>query len=529
MSLTFRLSWPVSGTKGGEGHKVLIKTKDGHFEFICTVREVIEFGASLMTNDPDHSRRLSMFKGVVIQDTEKVSTVYKPLDQFASSYYFSLGGLAPKDGVFEVEIMLTNQTAIMVQTNPAHHCESLLERLLQDSASHDVFFEFEVTEDASTMNTVTRWLTPRSEEKQSSDESDTEAGNGSSADGKQTKAGGQKDSGKNKGFSTPKATQSVMPVLESTEDVSNPTIKGKQVSRTVTVGAHVSVLSQYKYFKSTYFSPSIDRSVEKMAIKISDEEVAVFRLLLQFLYLGQLKPHMTPLFVTRDILAQGSRGVPTWEDVFLAAHRYEVPKLAVLAADKIVASLDSEWAIPFLFRTGYKFASLRHDVIQFVVANNMPQVVQKELQQSYLAHPECSAIFGEIMAEMWNVLSRMNTSPLTAVNGRVFGTAPSTTPSTIAATAASPATTGPVQFTLGASATPSSMFFAGTATTTSTAGSPFRAPATSTVPSLPFFSPVTSAPLSSTGVATTATVGSSSTLLTTPVPSATPSTPQTRV
>ncbi|KAF9299745.1 hypothetical protein BGZ74_008684 [Mortierella antarctica] len=529
MSLTFRLSWPVSGTKGGEGHKVLIKTKDGNFEFVCTVREVIGLNISLTANNPDHFRRLGMFKGAVIQDMQKASTVYAPLSQlpftYTLSYYFQLGGLTPKDNVYEADITLTNQTATTLQTNPAYHCETLLELLLQDSASHDVFFEFEVTEDASTLNTVTRWLTPRSEEKQSSDESDTEASDGSSAGGEQTKAGGQKDTGKGKGFSSSKVAQSVMPALESTENVSNPTIKGKQVSRTVTVGAHVSVLSQYKYFKSTYFSPSIDRSVEKKVIKILEEEVAVFRLLLQFLYLGQLKPHTSPLFVTRDILAQDSRGVPTWEDVFLTAHRHEVPGLAVLAAEKIVANLDSQWAIPFLFRTGYKFANLRHDVIRFVVANNMPQVVQKELQQTYLAHPGCSAIFGEIMAEMWNVLNRASASPLAAGSGPTFGAVPSTTPSTVAATAVSPATTGRVHFASGAPVTPSSMFFAGTATTTSTAGSPFKAPATNAAPSLPIFNPVTSVSLSSIGVAPIATAGSSSTVLASPVLFATPSTP----
>ncbi|KAG0034390.1 hypothetical protein BGZ81_004871 [Podila clonocystis] len=139
-----------------------------------------------------------------------------------------------------------------------------------------------------------------------------------------------------------------------------------------------------------------------MLIKILEDEVTLFRLLLQFLYLGQLKPHTSPLFVAQNILAQNSRGVPTWEDVFLTAHRYEVLELAALAANKIVANLDSKWAIPFLFRTGCKFANLRHDVIQFVVANNMPQVVQKEVQQTYLTHPECRTIFGEIMTELWN-------------------------------------------------------------------------------------------------------------------------------
>ncbi|KAG0342230.1 hypothetical protein BG000_006149 [Podila horticola] len=397
LSLTFRLIWPVSATKGDEGHKVLIKTKDGSFEFICTVREVFRLVLGFTADDPDQFRRLGMFKGAVIQDMQKVSTVYTPLTQIGFTYTLSVPFrkefLVLKDGVYEVEITLTNQTTTIVQTNPAYHCETLLERLLQDSASHDVFFEFEVTEDASSLSTLTKWLLPRSEEKQSSEESDTETD-------EKTAVGGQKDASKGKDVSSSKASQSAMPALDSIENVSNPTIKGKQFSRTVTVGAHSSVLSQYKYFQSTYFSPAIDRSAEKTVIKMLEDEVAVFRLLLQFLYLGQLKPRTVPLFVTRDTI--DSVGVPTWEDVFLTAHRYEVPELAALAADKIVANLDRKWAIHFLFRTGYKFANLRHNVIHFVVANNMPQVVQKELQQTYLTHPECSAVFGEIMTELWN-------------------------------------------------------------------------------------------------------------------------------
>ncbi|KAF9326868.1 hypothetical protein BG006_009746, partial [Podila minutissima] len=66
----------------------------------------------------------------------------------------------------------------------------------------------------------------------------------------------------------------------------------------------------------------------------------------------------------------------------------------------------------------------------------MPPVVQKELQQTYLAHPKCSAVFDEIMAEMWNVLTRASASPLAAGSGPTFGAVSSTTPSTIAATSA---------------------------------------------------------------------------------------------
>lgn len=68
---------------------MLIKTKDGNFEFICTVREVFRLVLGFTADDPDQFRRLGMFKGAVIQDVQKVSTVYTPLTQIGFTYTLS--------------------------------------------------------------------------------------------------------------------------------------------------------------------------------------------------------------------------------------------------------------------------------------------------------------------------------------------------------------------------------------------------------------------------------------------------------
>ncbi|KAF9212361.1 hypothetical protein BGZ59_006851 [Podila verticillata] len=538
LSLTFRIAWPDSAASKEQCHEALIKSKDGNLSFICTVHELFGFNFFLTATTVEQFNRLGMFKGAVIQDMQRTWTVYAALTQpLGSSLQYRMSvfpkeSMVAKDGVYEVQIMLTNQPAAMVQSDPAYHCETLLERLLQDSASHDVFFEFEVTEDASAMNSITNWSLPRSKQKQPSDDVDLaeekpsggwdmESDDGSGAAKKQTVSGGQDSKGKDKVASSLTPAESSMPALENTENDLNPTIKDNQVSRTVTVGAHLSVLSQYKYFEST-FSPIMDRSAGKAVIRMTKDEPAVFRLLLQFLYLGQLKPRTSPLFVTRDILAQDSRGVPTWEDMLLIAHRYEVPELAALAADKIAANLDGKWAIPFLFRTGHKFSILRQDVIRFVVANNMPLVVQKAIQQTYLTHPECSAIFGEIMAELWSLHTQAAPPPLES--GATFGAKPfssSTYTTSMAASAASggpipscinlPTSTPSTAATVSSPTTNSRPLFSipKTTTTTTTSTTPLVTNGLLGSSSLGFESPfksakitLTSTPMFSTGLAT---------------------------
>ncbi|KAK3838846.1 MAG: hypothetical protein J3R72DRAFT_525558 [Linnemannia gamsii] len=174
-------------------------------------------------------------------------------------------------------------------------------------------------------------------------------------------------------------------------------------SRTATVetlGAHKIVLSQYEYFKTMFSSSFAEGGPGVKRIKIKDSDIHCFRLLIQFLYLGRLRTWNAPTVLTQDCVTL--RHQPSWEDVYLIADRYNIPDLKVMAGTRIAQGLCSEWAVPFLFRTGYLFEEMRHALIKYVVKNNMDEISHKKTQEIYFAHPECTAIFGEIIAELWS-------------------------------------------------------------------------------------------------------------------------------
>lgn len=166
-----------------------------------------------------------------------------------------------------------------------------------------------------------------------------------------------------------------------------------------TQGAHKIVLSQFEYFKTMFSSSFAEGGPGVKRIKIKDSDIHCFRLLIQFLYLGRLRPWNAPTVLTQD--CPTVKHQPTWEDVYLIADRYSIAELKEMAGSRIIQGLSSEWAVPFLFRTGYLFEEMRHALIKYVVKNNMDEISHKKTQEAYFAHPECTALFGEIIAELW--------------------------------------------------------------------------------------------------------------------------------
>ncbi|KAF9100419.1 hypothetical protein BGX29_006611 [Mortierella sp. GBA35] len=171
-------------------------------------------------------------------------------------------------------------------------------------------------------------------------------------------------------------------------------------ARMETLGAHKIVLSQYEYFKTMFSSSFAEGGPGIKRIKIKDSDIHCFQLLIQFLYLGRLRSWNAPTVLTQDSMTQ--RHQPSWEDVYLIADRYNIPDLKDMAGTRIVHGLCSEWAVPFLFRTGYLFEDMRQALVKFVVKNNMDEISHKKTQEAYFSHPECTAIFGEIIAELWS-------------------------------------------------------------------------------------------------------------------------------
>ena len=181
------------------------------------------------------------------------------------------------------------------------------------------------------------------------------------------------------------------PNLHGTSSLDIPT-------RTETVSAHKIVLCHFDYFKTMFSGPFAEGGPGVKRIKIRDTDVCCFRLLIEFLYLGQLRLSSAPVVLTED---KAEDHVPTWEDVYLISDRYNIPELRRMALTRILSGLESSWAIPFLFRTAYLFEEMRLPVIKFVVRNSVSSIVDKNLQKTYYDHPECSSIFGEIITELW--------------------------------------------------------------------------------------------------------------------------------
>ncbi|KAG0279906.1 hypothetical protein BGZ96_001773 [Linnemannia gamsii] len=180
----------------------------------------------------------------------------------------------------------------------------------------------------------------------------------------------------------------------------NPPTTIKSMTSTVeTLGAHKIVLSQYAYFKTMFSSSFAEGGPGVKRIKIKHSDIHCFRLLIQFLYLGRLRTWNAPTVLTQDCATLKHQ--PSWEDVYMIADRYSIVELKDMAGTRIIQGLSSEWAVPFLFRTGYLFEEMRQALIKYVVKNNMDEISHKKTQETYFAHPECTAIFGEIIAELW--------------------------------------------------------------------------------------------------------------------------------
>ncbi|KAG0321593.1 hypothetical protein BGZ99_003808 [Dissophora globulifera] len=199
--------------------------------------------------------------------------------------------------------------------------------------------------------------------------------------------------GVNEGSSTPATVATAAAITTATI----PT------TRTESVGAHKLVLAGSNYFKTMFSSSFAEGGPGVKRVIIKDTDIHCFRLLIEFLYLGRLRASTYPKILTED---QAVDELPTWEDVYLVADRYDVPALRQMAVVRLLAGLDGSWAVSFLFRTAYLFEDLRPRLIRYVAQHCMAKIVDKKLQKQYFDHPECSSIFGEIMSELWSSVSR---------------------------------------------------------------------------------------------------------------------------
>lgn len=369
------------------------------------------------------------------------------------------------EGRYCIDVLLSSEkTGIKfnptTSTTYTDHCDSILGKMLDDPSSYDVFFEFDPPEsyaesevefersdsetgsidrieaedegyqqddsgDLGVLEMTKLTITNKSETIEDTNGSsstsllDTES-SGQPAD--DVDLGQDRDRGGDQGLRWPldkvelhddgsyvdafdaKVMARVKKAYTALGNMSNvlttpSTTTKSRTSIVETQGAHKIVLSQYEYFKTMFSSSFAEGGPGVKRIRIKDSDIHCFRLLIQFLYLGRLRPWNAPTVLTQD--CSTGKHQPTWEDVYLIADRYSIAELKEMAGSRIIQGLSSAWAVPFLFRTGYLFEEMRHALIKYVVKNNMDEISHKHTQEAYFAHPECTAIFGEIIAELW--------------------------------------------------------------------------------------------------------------------------------
>ncbi|KAF9370663.1 hypothetical protein CPB97_002566 [Podila verticillata] len=169
----------------------------------------------------------------------------------------------------------------------------------------------------------------------------------------------------------------------------------KTQHQAVSLKAHKLVLSQWPYFKAMFEGGFAESKPGEHQISIQDTRLKTFRLLLRFSYTGQLLDNQGPSIMYSNELEVSED--TSMEDLFLAADRYNVQELREHTAKPLLDNLDAENAVPFLFRTAYKFPELRKPVMQFVVKSCGSVISKKGIRDTYKEHPDVFDILVDLI------------------------------------------------------------------------------------------------------------------------------------
>ncbi|KAF9301601.1 hypothetical protein BGZ74_006512 [Mortierella antarctica] len=265
-----------------------------------------------------------------------------------------------KDGFYELLFTLSDQplsTATTAQTSEPTSTkpsigDSLLERLYNDTTNQDVLFVFSnVVEGAENATTGENFDDEKPD----------------------TTSGGQ------------------APPL---------TVDTASVGTESTLGAHRLVLSQWPYFKTMFEGGFVESSPGEKRILIKDVNMQTFKLLLRFMYTGTLPLDAEPKTMYKSFMTKQEA---SWEQVFTAAHRYNISELCRWAQEKILAGLTSFMSVDFLFRTGYLYDELRRPVIKYIAKNCGTHIATKTIRDRYKDHPDIVDILGEVFEQYFSL------------------------------------------------------------------------------------------------------------------------------
>lgn len=132
---------------------------------------------------------------------------------------------------------------------------------------------------------------------------------------------------------------------------------------TSSIGTHKLVLSQCPYFQRMFESGFSQGGSGGKRIHAHDTKAATFKLLLWYLY-TENHPHGAQSSNVYINALQSADEV-SWEELYLAADRYEFDGLRQYALRHLFTGASSEGVIPYLFRTAYLFEELRQPMVKY--------------------------------------------------------------------------------------------------------------------------------------------------------------------
>ncbi|KAG0040700.1 hypothetical protein BGZ82_011238 [Podila clonocystis] len=166
-----------------------------------------------------------------------------------------------------------------------------------------------------------------------------------------------------------------------------------------TVGAHKWVLSQWPYFKAMFESGFKEGGSGNKTIPIKDVKPSNFKHLLRFIYVGTLEP-------TTVDLHDGDTSMASWEGIYVAADRYMIDDLRILALAKIEARMKSVAEVDFLFRSAYMYKELRCAVIKYLAKKHYTEISLEQVLDQYKDHREIAELVGELYSETVKALRK---------------------------------------------------------------------------------------------------------------------------
>ncbi|KAF9430857.1 hypothetical protein BGZ94_003030 [Podila epigama] len=170
-------------------------------------------------------------------------------------------------------------------------------------------------------------------------------------------------------------------------------VVGKQ-----TLVAHKAILIQWPYFRTMLESGFAEGGQRPTQITAKDTSIDTFKILLRYMYTVTIPEDMMPEQVYDNPLNNSKF---SWEQIYLAADRYDIAGLRDEAENRLIDSLDEKNSTDFLFRTAYMFEDLRSSVIDYI-AENCGQlfISNHDSVDMFKDHPE----FASIICEMYTAL-----------------------------------------------------------------------------------------------------------------------------